>query len=66
MDEEQTEPNPFYETWGWYNVIDDLASGDRTKYDYYFRMPAFDLLNHISFVMDKKEMKNAATAVDNR
>lgn len=47
----------FYEQWGWYNVIDEFSKGDRTKYDYYFRMPVFEFLNHFSFVKDKSEMK---------
>lgn len=55
MDEPQ-ESSWFAQKWGWYNTIDELfAKGDRSKYDYYFKMNVFDFLNHLCFLLDKQD-----------
>lgn len=53
--EETKEVDWFIDKWGWYNTIDELfAKGDRSKYDYYFKMNIYDFLNHLSFLNDKQ------------
>ena len=49
------EKNWFYDKWGWYNTIDELfAKGDRSKFNYFFKMNIFDFLNHLAFLNDKQ------------
>jgi hypothetical protein len=38
----------------WLTIIDDLAQGDRTKWDYFFNMPIIEFLNTYSFRMARK------------
>jgi len=39
----------------WLAIIDDLAHGDRTKWDYFFEMPVVEFLNTYSFNLARKK-----------
>lgn len=38
----------------WLIIIDDLAHGDRTKWEYFFDMPVVEFLNTYSFSIARK------------
>jgi hypothetical protein len=39
----------------WLGIIDDLAHGDRTKWDFFFDMPVVEFLNTYSFNLARKK-----------
>lgn len=40
----------------WLTIIDDLAHGDRTQWDFFFEMPVTEFLNTYSFQMARKKI----------
>ena len=51
------EPVTFRSHWGWLATIDDLAKGDRSRWEYYLNMKLLEFFNALAFMKDKQEEK---------
>ena len=49
------EPVTFRSHWGWLATVDDLAKGDRSKWEYYLNMNLIEFFNTLAFQKDKQE-----------
>lgn len=52
---EETSGNEFIKKWGWVATIDNLANNDKTKWDYFFKLPIIQFLNLLSYHIDHSE-----------
>ena len=48
------EPVTFRTHWGWLATVDDLAKGDRSKWEYYLDMNLIEFFNTLAFQKDKQ------------
>ena len=49
------EAKPFYKKWGWIATINNLAGGDKTKWDYFYSMGVLEFLNLVTFQLDEAD-----------
>jgi hypothetical protein len=47
----------FGKKWGWVATVDNLANGDGTKWDYYWKLNVVEFLNRVTFAKDKQTKK---------
>ena len=52
------EETTFAEHWGWIATVDELASGDRTKWEYYLNMNIVEFFNEMAYRKDRREQTN--------
>jgi hypothetical protein len=52
------EEKTFHEYWGWFTILDLMAGGDFTKWNYFLDMGVVEFLNLLSFMRDKIEYQN--------
>lgn len=51
--------------WAWYDVLNGMSNGDRTKWDYYTDMNVVAFLNYLSYVTDKeRKLKKAQQGIN--
>ena len=52
------EETTFAEHWGWIATVDELASGDRTKWEFYLNMNIVEFFNEMAYRKDRKLQTN--------
>ena len=48
----------FAEHWGWFATIDELARGERGKWEYYLKMNIVEFFNEMAFRKDKRKAQS--------
>ena len=48
----------FSSHWGWLETVDDLAKGEREKWEYFLKMNIIEFLNEMAFRKDRKKQEN--------